>query len=192
LASLKDRFWVLGFGFWVGKTILVAQASPLCGTDCKEKNMIFVSTTEVIDSYKRFLEVKYPSHFQIYCNRLQNNPESAKAEAIVFSFLRSNFYAVILAEDVSTGGVDFLCKSDDIEVLVEVTCLEAESVANQSGWKNEIPQDGFGGSFSMISHVLRTKASSKAAQLSGQVNPRILAITCEHIAADVFMGPHGA
>ncbi len=154
--------------------------------------MIFVSTTEVIESYKRFLEVKYPSHFQSYNNRLKNNLESAKAEAVTFSFLRSIFVDVTLAEDISTGGVDFLCKSNGDAFVVEVTCLEAEPVAAQSGWKNEVPQDGSGGSFGMITHMLRTKASRKAAQLSGHIMPRILAIISEHVATDVLLGPHGA
>ena len=151
-----------------------------------------MSTTDVIESYKRFLEVKYPKHFQTYCNRLKNNPESAKAEAIAFSFLRSIFVDVTLAEDITTGGVDFLCKSSEGEFIVEVTCLEAEAVAAQSGWKNELAENGYAGSFGMITHMLRTKASSKAAQLSGHDFPRILLITCEHIAADVLLVPHGA
>jgi hypothetical protein len=154
--------------------------------------MIFVSTTEIIESYKLFLEVKYPGHFQSYCNRLKYNLESAKAEAVTFSFLRSTFVDVTLAEDISTGGADFLCKSNEVEFIVEVTCLEADSVAAQSGWNNEITENGFGGSFGMATHMLRTKASSKAAQLSGHDFPRILAITCEHVAADVLLGPHGA
>jgi hypothetical protein len=154
--------------------------------------LIFISTTEVIESYKWFLEVKYPNHFQSYCKRLKKNRESAKAEAIIFCFLRSIFNDVTLAEDISTGGVDFHCRSNDVEFVVEVTCLEAESVASQSGWKNEVPQLGSGGSFGMITHMLRTKASCKAAQLSGYCVPRILALTCEHIAADILLGPHGA
>lgn len=154
--------------------------------------MIFVSTAEVIESYKLFLEIKYPGHFQSYCNRLNNNPESAKAEAIAFSFLRSIFVDVTLAEDISTGGVDFLCKSNEGEFVVEVTCLEAEAVAAQAGWKNEIAENGAGGWFCMITHMLRTKASSKATQLSGHDVPRILTITCEHVAADILLGPHGA
>ena len=154
--------------------------------------MIFVSTTEVIESYKLFLEVKYPGHFQTYCNRLKNNPESGKAEAVTFSFLRSIFVDVTLAEDLSTGGVDFLCKLNGVEFIVEITCLEAEAVAAQSGWKNEVAENGSGGSFGMITHMLRTKASSKAAQLSGHDFPRILVITCEHVAADVLLGRHGA
>ena len=150
------------------------------------------STTEVIDSYKLFLEVKYPSHFQSYCRRLKSQLESAKAEAVTFSFLRSNFDDVQVAEDISTGGADFLCKSNGAEFISEVTCLEAESVATQSGWKNEVPENGSAGSFGMITHMLRTKASSKAAQLFGHSFPRILVITCDHIAADVLLGSHGA
>lgn len=150
------------------------------------------SITEVIESYKLFLEVKYPNHFQSYCHRLKSQTESAKAEAITFSFLRSNFDDVQVAEDISTGGADFLCKSNDAEFISEVTCLKAESVAAQSGWKNEVPENGSAGSFGMITHMLRTKASSKAAQLSGHSFPRILVITCEHIASDVLLGSHGA
>lgn len=151
-----------------------------------------LSTTKVIDSYKIFLEVKYPAHYQSYRNRLKSNSESAKAEAVTFSFLRSNFDDVKLAEDISTGGADFLCKSNGLEFIAEVTCLEAESVASHSGWKNEVPQNGSAGSFGMITHMLRTKAASKADQLSGYSFPRILVITCEHVAADALLGPHGA
>ncbi len=70
------------------------------------------STKEIIDSYKLFLEVNYPGHFQSYCCRLKSQFESAKAEAVSFSFLRSNFDDVQVAEEISTGGADFLCKSE--------------------------------------------------------------------------------
>ena len=132
-----------------------------------ENNYFMVSTAEIIESYKCFLEVKYPQHYKSYCTRLKNKPESAKAEAVTFSILRSNFDNVKLDEDISTGGADFLCKSNDIEFIVEVTCIETESVVTQSGWKNKVPptpnKTAF--SFGMITHMLRTKVSSKAAQL---------------------------
>jgi hypothetical protein len=150
------------------------------------------STTEIIESYKLFLEVKYPHHFQSYCRRLNNQPEGAKAEAVTFSILRSIFDNVQIAEDISTGGADYMCKTNDAEFISEVTCLEAESVAVQSGWKIEVPENGSGGSFGMITQMLRAKASSKAGQLSGHNFPRILVITCEHIGADILLGPHGA
>ena len=153
-----------------------------------------VSITEVIESYKVFLEVKYPKHYQSYRTRLKNKPESAKAEAVTFSILRSNFNDVNLAEDISTGGADFFCSSNDVEFIVEVTCIETESVVTQSGWKNKVSpapnKTAF--SFGMITHMLRTKVSSKAAQLSGNNIPRLLIITSEHIGADSLLGPRAA
>lgn len=150
------------------------------------------STAEVIESYKDFLELKYPTHYQKYCTRLKSDPESTKAEAITFAFLRSNFADVKVAEDIGTGGVDFLCKSNKFEFISEVTCLEAESVATQSGLKREVPRNGSAEWFSMITHMLRTKASSKTPQLSGYEFPRLLVITCEHVDADILLGPKGA
>lgn len=148
-------------------------------------------TTDVIDSYKIFLEIKYRAHYQSYCRRLNENTEAGKAEAVMFSLLRNTVDQITLAEDVSTGGVDFLCISDQNRFMVEVTSLEAESVATQSGCPNVIA-DGTGGWFGMITHMLRTKVSSKTSQLSGYDMPRLLAITSEHVAADVLLGPHGA
>lgn len=145
-----------------------------------------------VESYKKFLSVKCPSHYDLFCNRLDSKPEGARAEAATFSFLRSQFEDVTIAEDVVTGGADFLCETKSGKIVVEVTCAEGEAVAAQSGWPNGVPEDGSGGSFGLITHMLRTKASEKAPQLSGYKMPRVLAITCEHIAADILLGPLGA
>lgn len=160
----------------------------------KGNNYLMVSTAEIIESYKCFLEVKYPTHYKSYCTRLKNKPESAKAEAVTFSILRSNFNDVKLAEDIRTGGADFICSSNDVTFIVEVTCIETESVVTQSSWKNKVPHtpNKTAFSFGMITHMLRTKVSSKAAQLSGYNLPRILIITSEHIGADFLLGPRGA
>ena len=157
-----------------------------------DKQHLMFSTSEIIESYKTFLKVKYQAHYQRFCNHFKDNPESAKAEAVVFSLMRSIFRDVKIGEDISSGGADFLCISDDGQFIIEVTSLEAGSVANQSGWNNGIPEDGAAGWFGMITHMLRTKASSKARQVSGYPIPRVLAITTEHIAADFLLGPHGA
>jgi hypothetical protein len=150
------------------------------------------STSEIVESYKIFLEVKYPGNFENFCNRLKNHPESAKAEAVLFSVLRPVFCEVKIAEDISTGGVDFLCISDRSKFIIEVTCLETDSVAKQSGLKNEIPENGSPGWFSLITHKLRTKASSKAGQVSAVTIPRLLAITTEHFSGDILLGPRAA
>ena len=136
--------------------------------------------------------MKYPTHYRLFCNRLDIKPESARAEAITFSFLRSQFEDVTIAEDLVTGGADFLCVTEGGKIIVEVTCAEGEAVAAQSGWPNAVPEGSSAGSSGMITHMLRTKASEKASQLSGYSMPRTLMITCEHVAADALLGPLGA
>ena len=151
------------------------------------------SITKVTESYKRFLETKHPQHFQPYCRRLKHQPESAKAEAITYSFFRSRCDDVQVEEDLSKGGVDFRCKSKDGTGFVsEVTCLEVESVAGQSKLKNEFPEEGFGGSFAMVTPKLLSKAVSKAKQMSGYCCPRVLVMTSEHWMSSVLLGQAGA
>jgi len=108
--------------------------------------------------------------------------------------LRTNFDDVKLGEDISTGGPDFFCSSNGVKFIVEVTCIETESVANQSGWKKEVPHtpNKTAFFFGMITHMLRTKVSSKTAQLSGYHIPGILIIASEHIGADFLLGPSSA
>lgn len=149
-------------------------------------NNIKTETSEIIDGYKLYLEVKYPNHFKQFCSRLKNKPESAKAEAVMFSVLRSLSQDVKIAEDINAGGADFLCIIDNSQFIVEVTCLEAESVAKRSGLKNDI-EDGRTTYFTMITNMLRTKASTKTPQLSGKEAPRVLAITTEHIHGSTLM-----
>ena len=85
------------------------------------------SMDQVIDSYKLFLEIKYPTHCRNYCRRLKVNSEAGKAEAVMFSrLLRNTVDQIRLAEDVRPGGVDFLCILDQSQFVVEVTCLEDE------------------------------------------------------------------
>jgi len=147
---------------------------------------------EIVESYKIYLEVKYPAHHKNFVTRYEEHPESARAEAALFSVLRSLCETVKIAEDISTGGADFLCQVEDSEFLVEVTSLGTVSVAKQSGMAHEVPPSGTSGSFGMITHMLRTKASSKAAQLSDAPIPRVLAIATEHQGGNALLGPIAA
>jgi hypothetical protein len=122
---------------------------------------------------------------------LRSNPEGARGEAILFSLLRSDFDEVTISEDPSTGGADFLVTSGEFKFITEVSCLQTESVASQSGMKSEV-EDGSGGWFRMVTHKLRTKVSDKAPQVSGYTIPRVVVITCEHIGSDLLSGPYGA
>ncbi len=147
---------------------------------------------EIVDDYKTYLTVKYPSHLDPFNSRFKNSPESARAEAVLFSILRANFKSVSLAEDINSGGPDFFCKTEETQFLLEVRSLKADTLENQSGIKSKIPENASGQWFSMITDVLRTTASDKAMQVSGFPMPRILAITTEHLAGDFLLGSHAA
>ena len=135
---------------------------------------------ELVDNYKYFLDVNYPNHVKPFSARLRNQPASARAEAVVYSFFEANHVDVQVEEDIGKGGVDFRCKTDKAEFVAEVTCLDAEFVASESGIPNELSDTGSGYHYSMITHLLRQKASAKADQMSGYCCSRLLAITCEH------------
>ena len=145
------------------------------------------SITDIVDSYKTFLEVKYPTHCSKYARREKGNTESTRAEAILFALFRKLADSVTVHEDPSTGGPDFLCQKEDREFLLEVVSLKARTVEQASGLKN-IPSGG-ATSFSLITHLLRNTVSGKASQLSSFSMPRLLAITTEHIDGSVLLGP---
>lgn len=147
---------------------------------------------DLVENYERFLNVNYSKHIEPFHNRLQNNPESARAEAVVFSFLTENHADVQLEEDLVKGGVDFRCKIDKTEFVVEVTHLDSESVTHASGLPDEIPQTGSGRHYSMITPLLRKKASDKASQMCKYNCPRILVITSEHPHASTVLDVRAA
>ena len=153
------------------------------------RSITMSSITNVIDSHKRFLKAKYPKHFQRYCHRLNNEPESARAEAIASFFLRVRCDDVQVEEDLKKGGIGFRCRSKDgTEFVSEVTCLETEHAAKRSKLKNEFPEDGFGGAFDMITDRLFWKVLNKEDQMSGYCCPQILIITCEHTGSSILLG----
>lgn len=149
-------------------------------------------SSEVINSYKDFLLVKYPKHSKNFCDRLKNNPDGAKAEAILFAVLRGLFNEVIIAEDISNGGADFHCVSDTSEFILEVTSLEGNSVSNQSCWDDEAANNGDAFAFGMITHKLRAKVTDKTPQLSDVNMPRVLAIASDHNLAGALLDTYAA
>lgn len=143
---------------------------------------------DVVSGYKRFLEVKYPTHYTRHCARYKTDPGSCHAEAAIFSILRSQFQDVIIGEDISSGGADFLCSSNETSLLVEVSSLEPGAVSRKSSWENELVPGVSVGSFHMITAMLRSKAVRKADQVSNHAGPRLLIISTEHIASTILLG----
>ena len=145
---------------------------------------MLITIMDLVDNYKDFLDDKHPTRVKSYRALLKHDPASARAEAVMFHFFKANLDHVQVKEDPKIGGVDFRCETGSTEFVVEVTSLDAEAVARESGLKNEISENRSSGSYCLITGLLRRKASGKASQMSGYDCPRILAITCEHINAN--------
>jgi hypothetical protein len=151
-----------------------------------------LSITDIFENYKSYIESNSPVHFAGLCKRVKNNPESARAEAVIFSMLYSNGLTVENHEDPSHGGPDFICRSNAYNFFVEVSCLQINSVVKSSSIPNEALKKSAAFTYNLITNLLRSKASSKVKQLSSKKLPRILAITTEHSSADILMGSMAA
>ncbi|MDE0011093.1 MAG: hypothetical protein OXU36_08095 [Candidatus Poribacteria bacterium] len=145
---------------------------------------MLTTTDDLVDDYKKFLANKHPGRIKSFCDLLASHPASARAEAITFYFLRDRVDKVQIEEDPTKGGVDFRCETRKSEFVVEVTHLENESVSQASGKRNEIPEKNTVGSYSRITHLLRSNASDKARQMSGYCCPSLLVMTSEHVYAN--------
>jgi len=146
------------------------------------------SLKDVAQAYSVFLEVCATGHHKAFLNRLKSDPEAAKAEAAVFSWLRAKTLVPNINEIAGKGGIDYLCSPNGIPFLLEVTCLSKAAVIDKSGWPDSL--DEVAHSFSMITPQLAGKGKSKAPQLStGQAGiPRVLAICLAHPGASAMLG----
>jgi hypothetical protein len=152
---------------------------------------VYVSIQEVIDSFINLLQKAFPNNLVKFQNLLSSNPESAHSEALVFALLHNLNLCPEIWEDPSKGGVDFLClpkKYDDF--VVEATSLSHDSVAEQSGMPNTY--HGSGGSFKLITNILRRTIGDKAPQMAGYQNARLLIITSAHKYSHILLGTHSA
>lgn len=143
----------------------------------------------ICQKYKNFLKHNYIDNYKNFCRIEKTRPESARAEAVIFSLLKSEKFEIV-PENASQGGCDFLCKSVNNEFFVEVAALQTETVVKHSGWKLDVPASSFG----MITGLIRRTVKNKAAQIKKSNNiskPIVLAITTEHLGGDFFMGKIG-
>jgi hypothetical protein len=142
---------------------------------------------DVVNAYLLFLEVRHPDHLKLFRDRLKMDPDAAKAEAVVFSWLRRERCCPRIAESPRTGGADYRCIPESKNpFLVEVTHLDRDAVKQRSGWPDQLSDIAH--TFSMITPNLRSKTQAKVPQLAGQDAPRVLAICLAHVGASALLG----
>jgi hypothetical protein len=143
------------------------------------------SSAEVVASYRLYLEVNQPESLKPFDDRCHSNRDAGAAEAIMFSWLRTNRLEPTPATP-GARGPDFLCQSSDGAVLFEVTTLDRNAVSARSGWPDTFEDTS--GSFAHVTKHLSNKARSKSGQLANQEAPRILVVCCFHVAAAALLG----
>lgn len=154
-------------------------------------NWLGASIDETLKSYKTYLEIKYPSHLKEIEKREKSNPDGVRFEAAMFSMARGYDLNPEIGEVIGREGVDFLCCCNNYKFVLEVTHLDANSIEKQSGLSNN-PVNGEARFFSMITHVLKRKATNKAKQVADYNMPRILCMGASHIASTILLGKHAA
>ena len=146
-----------------------------------------MSVDAVVESYRSWLEVKAPEHLKAFKQRLDVDPEAARAEAVTFNVLRVAGVRPTPGEVIGKGGSDFICNKP--EMVVEVTSISIDTVTKASGLKH--PMSGMGG-FSQITRNLLREAINKATQLADYPMPRLLVIATEHSGGSLLMNAHSA
>ena len=136
---------------------------------------------DLLDEYKHFLGVNHPEHSNSFHQRCNNQPEAARAEAVVFSFFEWNGYDIRVEETESEGGVDFRVQTENTDFVVEVTSILRDTFAKRYG-APERPISGKGYSVNLygVARQIRHEAFDKAKQMSGYDCPTILVIACEY------------
>jgi len=153
-------------------------------------NLITLSVTNAVESYKQFLKDSCSIHIKSYEDRLKSNPEGAHVEAVCYLTLKRNDIKINKLEDSSAGGPDFFCSSTSGDLIVEATVLQKDAVTEHSGFPDGVAEKTFG--FNDIVELVRTKVSSKAGQVANHSCPRIVFIGTEHSGSDILLVRHTA
>ena len=139
------------------------------------------TVNHLLDEYKHFLDTNHPERFNSFHQLCHAQPEAARAEAVVFSFLQRIGYDIRVEETGNEGGVDFRAQKDSTDFVVEVTSILQETFTEHSGSPERIISGkGYSVNPYRVPHLIRLTASRKTDQMSGYDCPRILVIACEH------------
>ena len=138
------------------------------------------TAADLLSDYNCYLQTYNPSWYKSFHKR--TTPESARAEAVVFSFFQRSGYNIQLEEKPNRGGVDFRVQKNNAEYVVEVASIGRKAFGECYGIPEE-PINGKGYSTNKLCKVankIRSEAARKAKQMSGYKCPSILVIACEH------------
>ena len=145
---------------------------------------------DLLDEYKDFLDGtdRFESFERLCCAE----PESARSEAIAYSFLKWHGYDIQVEETPNEGGVDFRAQAESTYFVLEATSILRKNYTKNSGMPEIILDRVRCVSPYKVPHLIRSEVSGKARQMSGYDCPRILVITCEHPEYQYFLNKQNA
>lgn len=170
---------------------LVAEVLAACGS-CFVKicsHLIYNqhmgdSIERVIEGHCLYLARKFGNPSTVlksFVDRLKNNREAARSEAVIFAWLDQLGKNPSINESVSAGGTDFRCRPTvGREFLAEVTAFGTDALTSASQLSTD-PSNLSGRAFGMVTPQLRRRVGRKMDQMSsGKQLPRVLVVTSEH------------
>lgn len=134
---------------------------------------------DLLDEYKIFLDANHPEHSNSFDQRCNKGPESARAEAVSHSFLKSHGYDVQVEETPSKGGADFRVQAESTDFVVEVVSMLREKYTEYSGMPEILAGVRCTSPYKVFK-AIESRAYRKERQMSGYSCPTILMIACEH------------
>ena len=136
----------------------------------------------VIKTHREWLQDFEAKRFKKWEQRLKDSPEGAIVEAFGRKLLSQHVDSVLPAEDVATGGPDFLCSRAGKRFYVEVTCLSETTVTRKTGIAPDLTRRGRR-YYSPLTRAAFQKCVKKASQVRNLEFPCLLLIGTLHIPA---------
>jgi hypothetical protein len=105
-------FGVTTIGLAVGAAFVLGRSRRRGEANERDLRRFFgeaSSTDELVDSFVVYLKREAPSNLKAFESLRRENPESARAEAVVFGLLQQLRLRPVIADVVGVGGADFLC-----------------------------------------------------------------------------------
>ncbi len=132
-----------------------------------------------LNSHKEWLAPFGELYVKKWEDLLKNNAEAAICEALTEIFLLGKGIEVI-PNDIGNGGPDFLCRKNDKQFYVEVTCIPIEVATRKT--KSNHSLEG-GGWHDLLTKKICYELRQKTPQCSGLQYPCVVAIGTLHCRA---------
>jgi len=139
----------------------------------------YTTVEDILSNYENYLKSKHSAKFKSFSNLRNENIESARAEAVVFSILRQLNLNPVPIEERNERCMDFQCDKNGQQFYVEVTNISCDKMEDYTGLPHN--ENNFKCAFRFPTKELQQHVINKTCQMSsGGDLPRVLAVTTHH------------